>query len=154
MSRGKKFAAVFIIALGAALSAYSYAFAAPAAAPEEKIGAVESQKVLFQHPKYGQILQQIKSIVDQKQNEAKAAIDKEPDDNKKAEIFEKMRRAIAEEEQKLMQPIFSEIDIAIRTVATAKKITVVMDEAAVFYGAINITDDVVQELKKKNAGGS
>ena len=153
MSRGKKFAAAFIIALWAALSVYSYAFAAAAPA-EEKVGAIEPQKVLFQHPKYEQILQQIKGIADQKQNEAKAAIDKEPDNNKKAEIFQNMRRIIAEEERKLMQPLFQEIDIAIRTVATAKKITVVVDKTALFYGAVDITADVVQELKKKNASGS
>jgi outer membrane protein len=153
MSRGKKFAAAFIIALWAALSSYSCAFAAAAAAPEEKVGAIEPQKVLFQHPKYEQTLQQIKNIADQKQNEAKTAIDKEPDNNKKAEIFQNMRRSIAEEEQKLMQPLFNDIDIAIRTVAIAKKITVVVDKTALFYGAVDISDDVVQELKKKNASG-
>jgi outer membrane protein len=152
MSRGKKFAAVFIVALWAALSVCSYAFAA-AAAPEEKVGAIEPQKVLFQHPKYEQTLKQIKSIADQKQNEAKTAIDKESDNNKKAEIFQNMRRSIAEEEQKLMQPLFKEIDLAVRTIATAKKITVVVDKTTVFYGAVDITDDVVQELKKKNASG-
>jgi outer membrane protein len=150
MSRGKKFAAAFIIALWAALSAYSCAFAA---ASEEKVGAIEPQKVLFQHPKYEQTLQQIKNIADQKTNEAKTAIDKEPDNNKKAEIFQNMRRVIAEEEQKLMQPLFKEIDLAVRTIATAKKITVVVDKTTVFYGAVDITDDVVQELKKKNASG-
>jgi outer membrane protein len=152
MSRGKKFAAAFMIALWAALSAYSCAFAA--AAPEEKVGAIEPQKVLFQHPKYEQTLRQIKNIADQKQNEAKTAIDKESDNNKKAEIFQNMRRAIAEEEQKLMQPLFKEIDLAVRTVATAKKVTVVVDKTVLFYGAVDITDDVVQELKKKSASGS
>jgi outer membrane protein len=151
MSRGKKFAAAFIFALFAAAWAYTGAFAA--AAPEEKVGAIEPQRVLFQHPKYEQTLKQIKNIADQKQNEAKVAIDKESDNNKKAEIFQNMRRTIAEEEQKLMQPLFKEIDLAVRTVATAKKITVVVDKTTVFYGALDITDDVVQELKKKNASG-
>ncbi|MDR0764837.1 MAG: OmpH family outer membrane protein [Synergistaceae bacterium] len=154
MSKGKKLAAAFIFAFCAALAAYSCAFAAATpAAPEEKVGAIEPQKVLFQHPKYEQILQQIKSIADQKQNEAKTAIDKESDNGKKAEIFQNMRRTIAEEEQKLMQPLFREIDLAVRTIATAKKITVVVDKTALFYGAVDITDDVVQELKKKNASG-
>ncbi|MDR1134083.1 MAG: OmpH family outer membrane protein [Synergistaceae bacterium] len=153
MSGSKKFAAAFIIAFFAAVSAYSCAFAAAAAAPEEKVGAIEPQKVLFQHPKYEQTLDQIKKVADQKQNEAKVAIDKETDNNKKAEIFQNMRRTIAEEEQKLMQPLFKEIDLAVRTIATAKKITVVVDKTTVFYGATDITDDVVQELKKKNASG-
>jgi outer membrane protein len=153
MSRGKKFAAAFIFALFAAVWAYTGAFAA-AAAPEEKVGAIEPQKVLFQHPKYEQTLKQIKSIADQKQNEAKVAIDNESDNSKKAEIFQNMRMVIAEEEQKLMQPLFREIDLAVRTIATAKKITVVVDKTTVFYGALDITDDVVQELKKKNASGA
>jgi outer membrane protein len=124
------------------------------AAEEEKVGGIDPQSVLFQHPKYDQTLNQIKNIADQKQNEAKVQIDKESDNNKKAEIFQAMRKEIAEEEQKLMQPLFREIDLAIRNVATAKKITVVVDKTALFYGGVDITDDVVQELKKKNVSGS
>jgi outer membrane protein len=52
-----------------------------------------------------------------------------------------------------MQSIFKDIDLAIRSVATAKKITVVVDKTALFYGGVDITDDVVQELKKTNASG-
>jgi outer membrane protein len=123
------------------------------AADEERVGGIDPQKLLFQHPKYEQTMKQISNIADQKQSEAKTAIDKETDNNKKAEIFQSMRRVVAEEEQKLMRPIFNDIDNAIRTVAIAKKITVVVDKAALFYGGIDITDDVVQELRKKNASG-
>ena len=127
----------------------AFAFAA-----EEKVGGIDPQKVLFQHPKYEQTLKQIKTVADKKQNDAKTAIDKETDNNKKAEIFQKMRKDIADEEQKLMQPLFKDIDLAVRTVANAKKITVVVDKTALFYGGIDITDDVVQELKKKSAGSN
>ncbi|MDR1579868.1 MAG: OmpH family outer membrane protein [Synergistaceae bacterium] len=153
MSRGKKFAAAFMIALLAMSWAYTSAFAAAAAAPEEKVGAVDPRAVWYQHPKYEQTLQQLKNITDQKTNEAKTAIDKEPDNNKKAEIYRNMQMTLAEEEAKLMQPLFQDIDIAIRAVANAKKITVVVDKTALFYGAVDITDDVVQELKKKSASG-
>ena len=102
-----------------------------AVATEEKVGGIDPQKVLFQHPKYEQTLKQVKAIADKKQGEAKTAIDKETDNNKKAQIFQKMRKEIAEEEQKLMQPLFKDIDLAVRTVATAKKITVVVDKTAI-----------------------
>ncbi|MDR1885216.1 MAG: OmpH family outer membrane protein [Synergistaceae bacterium] len=125
-----------------------------AMAAEERVGGIDPQRVLFQHPKYEQTLKQIKDIADNKQKEAKEAIDKETDNNKKAEIFQNMRIAIAEEEQKLMQPLFKDIDLAVRSVANAKQVTVVVDKTALFYGGIDITDDVVQELKKKNASGS
>ncbi|MDR1650738.1 MAG: OmpH family outer membrane protein [Synergistaceae bacterium] len=150
MPVAKKIVLLAAIAVFAGMSASTSAWAAAA---EERVGAIDPQRVLFQHPKYEQTLNQIKNIADQKQVAAKGEIDKEPDNNKKAEIFQNMRRSIAEEEQKLMQPLFKEIDIAVRTVAAAKKITVVVDKTALFYGGQDITDDVVQELKKKNASG-
>ncbi|MDR1966950.1 MAG: OmpH family outer membrane protein [Synergistaceae bacterium] len=149
MSVGRKIAFLVCSALLMGFVSSSVALAAD----EERVGGIDPQKVLFQHPKYEQTLKQIKNIADQKQNEAKVAIDKESDNDKKAEIFQNMRRNIAEEEQKLMQPLFKEIDLAVRTVATAKKITVVVDKTALFYGGIDITEDVVQELKKKSASG-
>lgn len=149
MSKLGKFAGGLFIALFAVTFFISAAMAA-----EERVGGIDPQKVLFQHPKYEQTLQQIKNIADKKQNEAKVAIDKETDNNKKAQIFQNMRREIAEEEQKLMQPLFKDIDLAVRSVAIAKKITVVVDKTALFYGGVDITDDVVQELKKSSASGN
>ena len=149
MARMRKIVGVLLLAVAAGIL-----FTSAAMAAEERVGGIDPQRVLFQHPKYEQTLQQIKKIADTKQNEAKVAIDKETDNNKKAQIFQDMRRDIAEEEQKLMQPLFRDIDLAVRTVANAKKVTVVVDKTALFYGGIDITDDVVQELKKKSASGS
>jgi outer membrane protein len=123
-----------------------------ASAAEEKVGGIDPQKVLFQHPKYEQTLEQIRSIANKKQDDAKEKIDKESDNAKKAEIFQNMRKEIAAEEQKLMQPLFNDIDQAVREVARAKQVTVVVDKTALFYGGIDITDDVVQELRRKSAG--
>lgn len=137
--------------LAAALFAVFFVGAAYAA--EEKVGGIDPQAVLFQHPKYAQIIKQIESIAEAKQDDAKKKIDAEQDNNKKAQIFQDMRREIAEEEQKLMQPLFREIDLAVRTVANGKQITLVIDKTSLFYGGVDITDEVVQELKKQAAGG-
>lgn len=118
---------------------------------EEKIGVIDPQKVLFQHPKFEQAQRQIKTVVDKKQAEAKDAIDKTSDNNEKQRIFETKRQEAAREEQKIMEPIFKDIDLAIRTVAKAKGVTVVLDKTQVFFGGADITEDVIQELKKKNA---
>ena len=119
---------------------------------EEKLASISSQRVLFQHPKFEQVQKQIKAVMDKKQNEAKAAIDKEPDNNKKAQIFQNKKQEVAVEERKLMEPLFKDIDLAVRAVAAAKKITVVVDKSALFFGGVDITEDVILELKKKNAG--
>ena len=113
------------------------------------MGCVDPQKIMFQHPKFEQIQKQIRDVTNKKQEEAKAAIEKETDDKKKAQIFQNKRTEAANEERKLMEPIFKDINLAIRTVANAKKITVVVDKGAVFYGGTDITDDVIAELKKK-----
>jgi outer membrane protein len=118
---------------------------------QEKIGVIDPQKVLFQHPKFEQAQRQIKTVVDKKQAEAKDAIDKTSDNNEKQRIFETKRQEAAREEQKIMEPIFKDIDLAIRTVAKAKGVTVVLDKTQVFFGGADITEDVSQELKKKNA---
>ena len=132
------------------MAAYLFAFlAAGSAFAQDVIGCVNPQKIMFQHPKFESVQKQIKSITDKKQSEAKSAIDKEKDDKKKASIYQEKRQELAKEESKLMAPLFTDINLAIRTVANAKKITVVVDKDAVFYGGTDITDAVVAELKKK-----
>ena len=132
------------------MAACLFAFlAAGSAFAQDVIGCVNPQKIMFQHPKFESVQKQIKSITDKKQSEAKSAIDKEKDDKKKASIYQEKRQELAKEESKLMAPLFTDINLAIRTVANAKKITVVVDKDAVFYGGTEITDAVVAELKKK-----
>lgn len=124
--------------------------AGAASAADEKVGAIDPQQILFQHPKYEQTLKQIQSTAEKKEKDAKGAIDKESDNAKKQQIYQNLVREISEEERKLMKPLFDEIDIAIRTIATNKGITVVVDKSALFMGGVDITDDVVQELKKQS----
>jgi outer membrane protein len=90
-------------------------------------------------------------VVQQKQQEAKTAIDQVTDNQQKQQIFETKRQEAAMEEQKLMGPLFKDIDLAIRTIAKAKGITIVLDKGQVFFGGTDITEDVIQELKKKHA---
>jgi outer membrane protein len=117
---------------------------------EEKVGVVDPQKVLSQHPKMAQVSKQVQAIVQKKQAEAKSAIEKEKDNKKKEEIYKTKRNEAATEEQKLMAPLFKDIDLAIRSVAKAKGLTMVISKAQVFVGGVDITGDVIQELKKKS----
>jgi len=121
------------------------------ASAEEKIGVIDSQKIVFQHPKFEGITKQMQQISKTKETEMKTAVDSEKDQDKKAEIYQAKRRELAQEEQRLMQPLFQEAQLAVRTVAKLKSITVVIEKGAVYFGGIDITDDVIQELKKKAA---
>ena len=119
---------------------------------QEKIGVIEPQKILFQHPKFAATQQRVKAILTAKQNEAKTAIEAETDNKKKAEIYSTKKQEAAMEEQKIMAPLFKEIELAVRKVAKAKSITLVLDKAQVFFGGLDITNDVIQELKKGSTG--
>ena len=152
MSKKKIYLLMGVLVLMAVVCACSAAFAA-----EERVGGLDPQAVLFQHPKYEQVNAQLTNMRRQREIEIQTAISRETDENRRNEVGSEMaRRArleLAEEEQRLMQPIFREIDIAIRTVATAMGLTVVIDSTAVFYGGVDITNDVVQEVRRLNAGG-
>ena len=124
------------------------------ASAEEKIGVIDSQKIVFQHPKFEGITKQMQQISKTKETEMKTAVDSEKDQDKKAEIYQAKRRELAQEEQRLMQPLFQEAQLAVRTVAKLKSMTVVIEKGAVDFGGIDITDDVIQELKKKAAKGT
>lgn len=145
MFSGKRFAAFLSIAVLFMFLTAGYA------AANEKIGVIDSQKIVFQHPSFEGVTKKLQSISSTKENEMKMAVDKEPDQNKKAQIFEAKRNELAQEEQKLMQPIFQEAQLAVRTVAKIKGVTVVIEKSAVYFGGIDITDDVIQELKKNAA---
>jgi outer membrane protein len=119
------------------------------ASAADSIAVVDSQKVMLQHPQFAQVQGQIKAAVQKAQDDAKAAIAKETDNNKKAAIFQDKRQEAALAEKKLMEPLLKDIDTAIRTVAKAKGFTVVMDSGAFFMGGTDITEAVIGELKKK-----
>jgi len=138
----KKMAACLMVACLLSFMTVNIAYAA------DVMGYVDLQKIVFQHPKFAQVQKQIKDIMAKKQQEAKTAIDKENDDKKKAQIFQTKRQEAANEERKLMEPLMKDVNIAIRKVANAKKITVVVDKGAVFYGGTEITQDVITEIKK------
>ncbi len=125
---------------------------APAALAQDVIGAIEPQRVLFEHPRFNEVQRRVQSVIEAKQKEAQSEIEKTSDNQKKAEIYNTKKQEAAREEQNLMAPLFREINVAIRTVAQRKKITVVLDKTAIYYGGIDLTDDVIQELKKRNTG--
>jgi outer membrane protein len=136
------------IASGAVLVCLFSLLTAGSALAAEVIGCVEFQKVMMQHPRFAQVQNQMKAASSKKESEAKAAFDKEKDDRKKAQVVQLKRRELAQEENSLIQPLYKDIDLAIRTVAKNKGITVVVEKDAVFVGGEDITQDVINQLKK------
>lgn len=138
----KKFAILLVVVFAAAL------FAPAAFAATDTIGYIDREYVLSQSDKFKQAGEQFEQIGRKKSEAAKAAFDKETDDVKKAQIAQNLQLEMREEEEKLMRPVKEELDRITAKVAKAKGVTVVVNKGLVYYGGIDLTNDVVTELKR------
>lgn len=115
----------------------------------DKVGFVDEAYVLSQSEKFTKAQEALNKLGQTKSAAAKVAFDKEKDEKKKAQIVQKMQMELKEAENKSIPPIFAEISGVIAKVAKAKGITIVLNRRLVFYGGIDITEDVVKEIKRK-----
>ena len=97
-----------------------------AAFAQDVMGCVDPQKIMFQHPKFEEVQKQIRDVTNKKQEEAKALLKKRPT-TKEGQIFQTKRQKLPTK-RKAHGADLQDINLAIRRVANAKKITVVVDK--------------------------
>ena len=158
------FAALFISACGAAYAA-------------DTVGLVDSQKIMFQHPKFdeaskiliffsrsveGNLALALEGEKDLERRqmlmnysvqmsefaEMDRAISAEQDPEKKEKLWVDRQKRLSEFEASLMGPIVEDCRQAIQAVMVLKKMTVVIELNSVYYGGTDITEDVIQRLKR------
>ena len=125
-----------------------FAFGAISYAADDTVGYVDDMGVLQQFSKFQQAQKQLDELGKKKSNAAKAAFDKESDEKKKSEIVQNLQFEMREEEAKLMNPVLKEVNDTIAKVAKQKGVTIVINKALVYYGGIDLTQDVANALKK------
>ena len=125
-----------------------FEFGAISYAADDTVGYVDDMGVLQQFSKFQQAQKQLDELGKKKSNAAKAAFDKESDEKKKSEIVQNLQFEMREEEAKLMNPVLKEVNDTIAKVAKQKGVTIVVNKALVYYGGIDLTQDVVNALKK------
>lgn len=125
-----------------------FAFGAISYAADDTVGYVDDMGVLQQFSKFQQAQKQLDELGKKKSNAAKAAFDKESDEKKKSEIVQNLQFEMREEDAKLMNPVLKEVNDTIAKVAKQKGVTIVVNKALVYYGGIDLTQDVVNALKK------
>ena len=150
----KKFALFGLVTLlfVAAISGAAFAASrsnAKAADSAINIGVVEIEEVVQSHPGLKKARQDVANLSRQKENEAKTAADKEPDQAKKAQIVNQKRMELVQGEQRIMEPIYKDCQQAVRDVATRMKLTHVFMKTVVLIGGTDITQDVIQQLSRK-----
>jgi outer membrane protein len=117
-------------------------------AAEDRIGFIDSLRVLSSHPRYDALQKQLDEFIQKKSDEARAVAENEKDPAKRMEIIENARRESGDEELRVMNPITEEINKVIEDVAKSKGVTVVLNRVLIYYGGIDLTEDVINGLKK------
>ena len=130
-------ALVFVFSVVAlAVSQSSVGFAA--AGNSSNVGVVNHQLLVSQHPDMAT---------------AKTAMEAEVEhanmnDQEKQAYYQQTQQRLANKERELIAPIFDKVDAAIKAVAEAKGLSVVLDKGTVVYGGQDITDEVVKKFSK------
>jgi outer membrane protein len=135
-----------MLLLGLAALAFSV-LACLSADAAERVGIVDPQKLVFQHPQFDSVAKHIMNVTRQRENEIRFALEKETDPEKRAGILRTANQEMAEIEERLMTPLHKDCEHALTAVMKGKKITVVLKNNAVYFGGADITEDVIARLK-------
>jgi len=134
--------------VGIAVSQSGQTSVASAASQTSNIGVVNHQLLISQHPDTQKAQDTMNAEVEQakKDFEAKTAT---MNDQEKQDYYKQIQERLTLKNKELMDPIIAKVDEAIKKVATAKSLTVIMDKSNVVYGGQDITDDVGKKLIAK-----
>ncbi len=122
-------------------------FSAVAMAASDRVGYIDAQRILMSHPKYETTQKHLDAFVQKKTEEARAAAEQEQDASKRMVIIDTARRESGDEEMRVMNPITVEINTIIEKVAKAKSVTVVLNKVLIYFGGVDLTEDVIKEVK-------
>ena len=116
------------------------------AAGNGNVGVVDYRHIMSQHPNLQSANEQMqKAVTDaQKEFEEKSA---NMSDQEKANYYNQTQERLQVKQQELLDPIEKSVDDAVKKVADAKGLSVVLDKNTVVYGGQDITNDVVSRLK-------
>jgi outer membrane protein len=147
----RKFGRIVSLALMAFLVCGGMVMALPGkalAADASAVGVVDYALLLNSHPDMPKTNETLKAEAEQlkKEFESKAS---GLSDKDKQELDTKLKQRWMSKERELMSAIMNSIKTAIREVAEAKGLTVVVDKAAVLYGGQDITGEVGKKVGAK-----
>ena len=140
--------AMFVLGIvGIAVSQNGKGYAAGAGS-SSNVGKVNYQMLVSQHPDLAKVDEVMKgeSAQAQKDFDEKS---KTMNDQQKQEYFMQTKQRLDVKEKELITPIINKVNAAIKDVADAKGIAVVMDQGSVIYGGQDLTEEVSKKLYGK-----
>ena len=117
------------------------------AVASDRIGFIDAQMVLVAHPKYEESQRYLDDFITRKSDEARAAAEIETDPSRRMVIIDEARQESGMEEMRIMNPITVDINRIIEAVAQSRGVTVVLEKVFIFFGGVDLTDDVVRAVR-------
>lgn len=133
--------------IGLALSQSSKTSAAGANS-SSNIGVVNQQMLVSQHPDMAKAQEAMQAEVEsaRKDFETKSV---SMNDKEKQDYYAQVQQRLSVKQQELINPVLDKVEAAIKAVADAKGLTVVMDKSNVVFGGQDITDEVGKKMTGK-----
>lgn len=121
---------------------------ASAAGSSSNIGVVNNQLLISQHPDMVKAQEAMQAEVKQAKLDFET---KSPsmNDQEKQNYYAQIEERLSLKEQALVTPVIDKVNAAIKAVAEAKGLSVVMDAGNVVYGGQDITDEVGKKMTAK-----
>lgn len=116
------------------------------AAPSANIGIVDFQLLMSQHPDMAAAQEIIKTETEQTQKDFNDKTATMTSDQEKQAYFNQLQEQLDEKKQMLLGNIRDKVIAAIKEVADAKGLNLVMDKGAAIYGGQDITVEVGKKI--------
>jgi outer membrane protein len=112
------------------------------------VGVVNYQLLVSQHPDMVAAQQTIVEAAKQAKSDFDAKSPKLSDPDKQA-LYQKLQLALQQKSQEILAPINNKVMAAVKSVADAKGLKVVVDKGSAIYGGQDITADVMKVITGK-----
>lgn len=138
--------AMFVLGIGGlALTQTSTGYAAN---PNSNIGKVNIQVLMTQHPDYTVAQETFNKEREQIEKEFEEKTAKMSTDKEKQEYAAQLQQRLQMRQSELINGVQAKVEAAIKAVADAKGLAVVLPEQAIIYGGQDITQDVLKKFAK------
>ena len=118
------------------------------AASSGTVGVIDTAAAMSQHPDMQNYQTQLQAAVEEVRKDFETT-SANMTDEQKADYYMQCQQKLQQKQEALLTPLEQSFNDAVKKVADAKGLSVVIDKGAVVYGGVDITQDVVSRIGKK-----
>lgn len=117
------------------------------AAGNSNVGTVDYRQIMAQHPGLQKANEDMQAELANAQKEFEEK-SKDMNDQQKEEYYAQTQQRLQQKQKDLIEPMENSVEEAVKKVADARGLTVVIDKNAVVYGGQDITQEVIGKISK------